>query len=52
MYTNKAQGPINMLREKRQGIEIQPDTHCFLFWHCQRPHNLKTSHNKISTNAK
>lgn len=52
MYTNKTHCTINMLKGKRQGTEIQPNTHCFLFWHCHRPHNLKISHNKVSTNAK
>lgn len=56
MCTNKRPCAINTVRGKKPGTAeydtIQPDIHCFHFWHCHRPNNLKISHNKTSTIAK
>lgn len=56
MCTNMKPCAINMVRGvgkpgTAEYDTIQPDIHCFHFWHCQRPNNLKISHNKISTIA-
>lgn len=55
MCTNTRPCAINTVRGKKPGTAeydtIQPDIHCFHFWHCHRPNNLKISHNKTSTIA-
>lgn len=55
MYTNKRQNPISTFTGKKQDSEeyntVQPDIHCFDFWHCHTPNNLKTSYNTTSRNA-